>query len=299
VKPSHTRRELLGLGAALVGTAACSGGGRTQGRGLEEEGEVFEPDQAWRPGGWFVHERVDASAVERGSLRARIEGAWRDLPVRELPERFLSWSLEGRLSKLDKLAERGFDPQDLDGPHNACVASWGGPRRDSFTSLNTAYKGVGFAPRPERLGEALAELEELSERLQRAGMGSALKMAHAMRHLGSLYRDSALWDRRRQVSLELFSSRDHATHSFANMLANPVVCLSFLSFPSFEIRAVPQLLHPADPQRSELERQLCAWTNAVHDLVHGGGGPRITCIYHVVELYDDSPGSEARGKRLL
>ncbi len=85
------------------------------------------------------------------------------------------------------------------------------------------------------------------------------------------------------------------------MLANPVASASFLAFPAFEIRAVPQLLHPDNPNLSQYEALAVDWTNSVHDLAHAAGrsSRHITCIYHVVELYDDSPSAAGRGKRLL
>ena len=279
IRPS--RRELL-RGAATLGAglalAAC-------GEGLSPA-PSWSPRLAasfWRPDGWLVHDTVDASLRENGFIRARLQGQWQAFPVRSLPAEFMQWSLSGRLAKLDELAVRGFDPSDLDGPHNACVATFGGPADDSFTSLNTAYKGLGFLPRPERLGEALAWI--------RSPAGGS-SMDRALGILAELYREDDLFDPRCQISLELFATATHTTHTLKNMLAHPVASASFLAFPTYELRCVPQLLHPANPDLSAWERRAVAWANGVHDLVHGGGGSgggRIACVYHVVEVYDDTP----------
>ncbi len=299
---SPTRRDLLCSGGALLGAsalAACAGSPPA----CPDPALGFvtrEASEFWRPGGWFVHDTVGASRLGEGIVRAEIEGVWRELPLVELTDRFVAWSLGERIVKLGEIALEGFDTRDLDGPHNACVASFGGVDKGSFTSLNTAYKGLGFLPRPERLEGAVQDLQNKSSVLTRAGLDMPGRLARALEILEGLYRQPDLFDRSCQVSLELFSTRDFATHTFANMLANPVVSCSFLAFPTFELRCVPQLLHPDDPDLGEREGLAVAWTNAVHDLAHGGGDGtrRITCIYHVVEIYDDTPGAVGRGKRL-
>ncbi len=297
-----SRRDLLRSSGALLGASALAGCAPAP-VDCPDPQRGFEPRAAesfWRSGRYFRHDTVDASRVSEGVIRAQLEGAWRELPLAELPDRFVSWSFQERIIKLGEIATKGFDTRDLDGPHNACVATFGGVDRGSFTSLNTAYKGMGFMPRPERLAEAVQELQVKSEVMARAGLSLPARMARALEVLEDLYRQPDLFDRRRQVSLELFATPGFTTHTFANMLANPVCSASFLAFPTFELRCIPQLLHPDDPDLSEAERGAIAWTNGVHDLAHGGGdgSRRITCIYHLVELYDDSPSAGGRGTRL-
>jgi hypothetical protein len=106
------------------------------------------------------------------------------------------------------------------------------------------------------------------------------------------------FDLTKQVSLELFTSPDFHTHTFLNMMANPIASASFLAFPTFEIRAIPQLLHPKNPGLSKYERDLIAYTNAIHDFIHSGGDVRMTCVYHVIELFDDTPNDMSKGKRI-
>ncbi|MFH1469786.1 MAG: hypothetical protein ABIO70_35705 [Pseudomonadota bacterium] len=298
-----TRRSLLsGAGALLGASALAAGCAPAPLPDCPPAGEAWNPPDpatAWQPGGWFHHDSVDAARVAEGLVRARLLGSWRELALTALPQRFVDWSFSERLLKLDDIAARGFDTRALEGPHNACVASFGGPALGSFTSLNTAYKGIGWMPLAAQLAEAVGELQARSAVLARAGLDMQTRLLRALDVLRALYREPDLFDRTRQVSLELFAAPGFATHTFANLLANPVVSLSFLAFPAFEIRAVAQLLHPLDPGLTEAERLAIAWIDGVHDLAHGGdGNQRIACIYHVIELYDDTPSGEGRGRRL-
>lgn len=295
------RRDLLRSSGALLGASALAACAPVA--DCPDPALGFEPRAAasfWDSRGWFHHDTVDASKVAEGTIRAQLQGAWVELPLAALPDRFVSWSFDERIIKLGDIARKGFDTRDLDGPHNACVATFGGVDEGSFTSLNTAYKGMGFMPRPDRLAEAVQDLQNKSQIMRRAGLDMPTRMARALVVLEALYRQPELFDRSRHVSLELFATRDFTTHTFANMLANPVASCSFLAFPTFELRCVPQLLHPDDPGLSEAERLAIAWTNGVHDLAHGGGdgSRRITCIYHIVEIYDDTPSADGRGARL-
>jgi hypothetical protein len=145
-----SRRDLLRSSGALLGASALAGCAPAP-VDCPDPQRGFEPRAAesfWRSGRYFRHDTVDASRVSEGVIRAQLEGAWRELPLAELPDRFVSWSFQERIIKLGEIASKGFDTRDLDGPHNACVASFGGVDAGSFTSLNTAYKGMGFMPGP-------------------------------------------------------------------------------------------------------------------------------------------------------
>ncbi|MFO8070531.1 MAG: hypothetical protein R6V85_01535 [Polyangia bacterium] len=285
-------------GAAGLAAVGC-GEKRSEAGGRKLEGEP-RPEQWWVEGRWVSHEAVLTDRLDQGVIRARAGGEWRDFEIAALPDRFVEWSLRERVRRLEKLAEVGFDPRDLDGPHNACVATWGGWRRDSAISLNTAYKGMGFVPRDELLDEALAELESAHADIERrAGRDFRASMRLKTVHLAELYHSTELWDRTKQASLELFTTPRWATHTFLNMMANPVASASFLAYPTFELRAVPQLLHTRDPGLSERERGLTRWVNAIHDFVHGGSGDRIACVYHVIEVFDDTPNQRGRGRRIV
>lgn len=292
------RRCFLGGAAAAVATAfsSCSrsNDGSAGGGGVPNE----DPKRWWRDG-HFVQKTVDTSALDSGEIRARIDGTWRALKTVDLPERFVRWSLEQRQLRLQELVVKGFDPRDLDGPHNACVATYGGPNRDSVFSLNTAYKGMGFVPVAEKLVESTEKLRSARSEIERKASGDFVASIRAKTNfLGHFYRTPGLFDRRKQISLELFTTPDYMTHTFLNMMANPIASASFLAYPTFELRAVPQLLHPENPGLAAHERSLIAYANAVHDFVHHGSGQSIACVYHVIEVFDDTPTRGAHGAKI-
>ncbi len=289
------RRCFLGSAAAALAGAVAGCSRRSTGG---PDGPPEDPRRWWK-GGHFVQRTVDTSAIESGVIRARIDGTWRSIKTVDLPDRFVRWSLEERQVRLKELVSKGFDPRDLDGPHNACVATYGGPARDSAFSLNTAYKGMGFVPVADKLVESIERLRFVGAEIERKASGEfAASIRAKTNFLGHFYRIPGLFDRRKQISLELFTTPDYMTHTFLNMMANPIASASFLAYPTFELRAVPQLLHPDNPGLTEYERSLIGYVNAVHDFVHHGSGRSIACVYHVVEVFDDTPASGGRGTKI-
>ncbi len=279
-----TRRAFVS-GTALLGAAACAAPADAL------SVDRLAPERWWQGperARWFRHDAVDASRVEEWLIRARIEGRWQELETAALPEVFVQWSMRLRLERLQDIRRGIFDPRELDGPHNGCVATWGGPGRDHPLSLNTAYKGLGFLP----TAELLPALVDRVESVPRGDLAAATDL------LALLYSNPVVFDLRKQVSLELYTTPEYMTHTFLNMMVNPVASASFLAMPTYELRAVPELLHPHDPDLSEHERLVIRYTNGIHDLIHAGQGPRIACVYHLVGVYDDTPSSRGRGTRL-
>lgn len=304
-RPTLGRRAFLAGAGAGAGAALVAGGlGAGVGCGPPPLPEPeFLPGEArswWRDGGrYFRHDTVDTRRLSQGIVRARVDGRWRDFPTVDLPPAFVQWSFAERRARLDRLAQGIFSHRELAGPHNACVATYGGHPREGRISLNTAYKGMGWLPREPVLGRLLTELQQASALPEPRSEGEYLRqMQGKARFLDGLYRRPELFDTRCHVSLELFTFWKYYTHTFLNLMANPVASASFLAYPTFELRAIAQLLHPADPDLTPQERQSVAFINAIHDFVHGGAAPRIACIYHVIEVYEDTPTRGAQGKKL-
>lgn len=237
----------------------------------------------------FVQKTFDNSSWEDGIIRARVDGKWQDYELTNLPESFLTWNLNARLTTLAGIMS-GEMP-GLDGPHNAMVATSGFQREDSRFSLNNAVKGTGFLPRKERLPEVIELLKSTFEE----------DYARKIEVLQSLYEQGdSLFDLSKQISLELYSNPERGTQTFLNQMVNPVSVIVFLDIPTFKLKTINYLLHPENPDLTEYERNIVEYVNLVHSYFHGHfDRDFITVVYNVIEVYNSSPGNEnGRGTRI-
>lgn len=237
-------------------------------------------DEHYWKEGVFTQDNVDMSKMDQGIIRARINGHWERYPVVELNDAFMEWNLASRLEYLQILAE-GRMPS-LAGPHAAAVATYGGGRRDSQFTLNNAIKGMGFAPKREKI-------QGLTEKYQ-STMDADMK--EKLEILQDNYHHPELWDRTMQVSLELYARPDFETHTFLNLMSNPVATIVFTDMPSYELRAIARIIHPQDPDVLPEEKALLEYSNLVHGYFHGGADRRYSLLaFHIIEQFDNSPRS--------
>lgn len=257
--------------------------------GTDGDNLFLGPFQLWSEG-IFHQESIDLEQLAEGIIRARVDGSWQVYENRELPETFAQWSFGKRLETLERF--RSGQPPELSGPHNAMVATYGAARRDSKFAINNAVKGMGWLPRSEKLEEIINLLEstiddEFNAKLDR---------------LDSLYSlGTEIYDPACQVSLELYSEPEFETGSFINQMASPACAVVFLDIPSYEFKAIAHLLHPHDPQLTDLQKLQVRYANLIHSYFHGHFDKKfIAVIYYVVEVYDNSPGKpQAKGKRVV
>jgi hypothetical protein len=269
------RRTFLKLSSLTVSLAAFFGKVPQAIAGWWEQGATDH----WQ-NGFFVQKNVDVSRIEEGIVRAKVNGTWDDYAVIELDDAFMDWNLISRLEYLDTISA-GQMPA-LAGPHAAAVATYGGGRRDTRFLLNNAVKGMGFAPRREKIGELTERLKSTMD----ADMPDKLKI------LRENYSHPEWWDRAIQVSLELYTRPDFETHTFLNLMANPVATIVFTDMPSYELRTIARIAHPQNPNLPPWERDLLEYSNLAHDYFHGQGQrgyPLLT--FHIVEQFDNSPGA--------
>jgi hypothetical protein len=236
----------------------------------------------------FHQTDIDLKDYAKGIIRSKVDGTWQDFQVRELPKSFLDWNFAGRHSYIEHLRKDEMPP--LAGPHNGIVASHGLKRKDSQMSINNAVKGMGFLPKKEKLPEMLALIKSTWND----------SMSRKLDILDSLYTNCQdNFDKNKLVSLELYSKPSFETHTFLNEMTDPGVSIVFLDMKSFEVRALAQLLHPKDPQLSDYEKTVVEWCNKIHDYFHGDMPWRsIAVIYHVTEVFDNSPG-RMKGVRVV
>ncbi len=273
------KKTMLVLAAALLAAAAPA---------QSPEGQAMNPPKGIWTGGYCRQKTIDLRTAEQGVIRAKVEGKWREFRVQSLPRSFIDWNLRARLKDLEGM-KKGKMP-NLAGPHSGMVASHGARRADGQFTVNNAVKGMGWLPTARALPQLLAELESSVDSSDE----------YKLEWLTRLYRErSDLLDPSKQASLELYATPEFATHTFLNQMADPGVSIVFLDMVSYEVRALAQMIHPDDPGLSAIDRMTVDYVNAIHDYFHGRSPRRsIVTIYHVVEVYDNSPG-RGRGRRMV
>ncbi len=226
--------------------------------------------------------------VKDGKIQAKVDGRWQEFTIRPLPEAFVKWNFQKRIEMLRDL-KAGKMPS-LTGPHSGMVASYGGKRKDTQFSINCAVKGMGWLPKEEKLDEIISLLRNTFS-------DSSHKK---LTRLESLYQlGSEVFDLTKQTSLELYTTPEFETHTFLNQMANPAVAIVFLDYPSYELKAIAQLLHPENPKLTPEEKKVVHYINLIHDYFHTESPrPSIGVIYHIIEVFDNTPG-KARGKRVV
>lgn len=241
-------------------------------------------EKNWWKGETFHQDNVKTDRIEEGIISAKINGDWKEFKVREFSEDFLKWNFSSRLKKLEEIAkmlEGEGERPGYAGPHSGSVATYGSGRKDSIFTINNAVKGMGFVPVKEKIKEAISLMEETISN----------KMSEKLSFLKKNYDDFTLFDKTRQVSLELYATPSFETHTFLNLMENPICSIVFLDIPSFELRCIARMIHPDDPDASPYEKDVVRFTNLVHSYFHGEFEKVfITTIYYLIEEFDNTPG---------
>ena len=78
-------------------------------------------------------------------------------------------------------------------------------------------------------------------------------------------------------------------------MADPSVSIVFLDIPSYEVRAICQLVHPEDETASQYHRDIVEYVNLLHDYFHRKARRKaIAMIFHVNQVFDNSPRSKGK-----
>jgi hypothetical protein len=281
------RRTFLFSGALSTATYVLMG---RIAHGAERIQEKFSIKKSnfWQ-GNYFHQFNVDTSKVKDGIIRAKIRGKWEKYQLREVNDSYLDWNMKDRLSNLSIM--RGGKMPDWSGAHNAAVATYGKNRGDSRFSLNNAIKGTGLYPKNDRIEGLITKFKESWDQ----------PIPEKLNVLESMYKDKTLWDRSRLISLELYATPDFETHTFLNQMENPISSIVYLDIPSYELRAISQLLHPDDPELTAFEKQSVTYINTIHSYFHSHFKAVVPAVvYYIIEEFDNSPpGRSGKGKRGL
>ncbi len=275
------RREFLEKAGKASGALLLSSIAGKALAGEMEQGTM----ELWHNGS-FLQDCVDVANEAQGVIRAKVDGVWGNYNTAELPEEFLEWNLTARMEVLDNIlgmmTGQGGSPPSLAGPHNAAMATRGARRNDSILTINNAFKGMGLCPRREIIAEKIEFMRENMD-------GS---MPGKIDYLKDLYSTSDNFDLTKMVSLELYSTPTFETHTFINLMQEPVTSLVFLDSKSYEIRGIGQLVDAEDSSCGEYATQIVEYTNLAHSFFHGAF-PRMFpgILVHVLETFDNTPGT--------
>jgi hypothetical protein len=229
----------------------------------------------------FIQKSLDMSGYKNGMIKAKIDGDWKEFKIRKASDEFIKWNIEKRLKFLEDI-KKGV--MGWGGPHQGAVATYGLGRLDSKFTVNNAIKGIGLAPKDENLDKAIKRLKDTFES----------PMPEKMDILKSLYeKDADYFDWRKQTSLELYSTPTFETHTFLNIMDNPVATVVYLDIPSFEIRTIARVVHPEDKSALPSEKKLLEFVNLAHEYMHGKFS-RIfpLLLFYIIEEFDNTPGSK-------
>jgi len=229
------------------------------------------------------------------SVRAYVDGKWRNYPLVRFPKTFVHWSVMRRLGYLEVIRKlmkgESQEGPELAGPHNGMVATYGYAGQGSQFKLNNAVKGMGFLPKAAKIDSMIAGLKATKDD----------PMPAKLDILEGMYKDAEnLFDLDRQVSLELYAEPKFLTQTYTNQMINPVSTIVFLDIPTYKLKTITRLLDPNDPKLTDYEKSVVDYINLIHSYFHGNF-PKdfIAVIYYVCEVYDSSPGRrDARGLKI-
>jgi len=271
----------LGL-LLLIFMANCTTGGNVKDGHFGEE--------FWIGDSTFVQNNVNADALDKDIIRAKVDGDWQEFRLKKVPPEFVKWNVQRRVETIDNI-KKGEMP-GLEGPHNGIVATYGYRRKDSEFRLNNAVKGMGFLPKRETIKDVIKTLKDTKD-------DNFMKKLDILTDLYN--KADSVFDMTKQVSLELYTTPKRGTQTFLNQMANPISVIVFMDIPTFKLKTISYLLHPKNPNLTDYEKDVVEYVNLIHSYFHGEFSKEfIAVIYNVVEVYNSSPGvKEGMGTRIV
>lgn len=246
---------------------------------------------------YCVQKTVYDGQVDEGYIWARVDGWWKKFTIRDLEETFWDWNMGERNESFEE--QLSGEPYEFrsGGPHSPSVATYGNKRGrgDSDFHLNNKIIGINCAPDKDHAKEINDTMLQMIE--DKADQKT--KVAYLL----DIHQQD-IWRKDIQLGTELFSDPTWHTHTFYNLMENPVATICFVGrydiFNSFEIRCIAQIIHPLDPNLSDDLYQLAIFPSVLHGFYHGFYPDDINepaVLYYSVEEFHNSVGE--RGTRLV
>ncbi len=255
-----------------------------------------KPDSFWKDG-YCVQKTAQTPTDGTRIVKAKVDGKWKDFPLVSFPQSFWDWNRNRRMEYIEifrEMLEKGSEATsrpNLAGPHNGIVATYGEAREDSGFKLNNAIKGMGFVPKAEIMDDLIKLLTETKDS----------PLENRLNILEDFYtKAEEYFAPDRLVSLELYSEPGFATQTFINQMLNPACVTVFMDIPTYKIKQIARILHPADPKLNAYEKKVVQYVNLIHSYFHGRFDKDfIAVLYMNTEVYDSSPGrSGGKGKKI-
>ena len=245
----------------------------------------------------FVNKLVNTKQIDSGNIRARVDGWWRKFQLRDSDEDYWNWNFDERLQRLviqldpEWRANKTFV---AGGPAQPWIATYGNRRGrgDSAFHLNNKVVYISLAPKEEYI-------EEINNRML-DDIDKGISFLDDLPWWIEIHEDRDLWCKDRQLAMEVFCTPEFETHTFLNLMENPVATIGYHAISdnnvSYELRTIAQIGHPRDPNLSDYERALIlhpsiqfAWSHAGianPDLIYDLPG----IIFYHIEEFDNSMG---------
>jgi len=285
---------------------------------------------------------LKTDSIDDGIIKANLDNKWKSFEIRELSQEFMKWGCSERYFYYDeRLDTGGAGPPSVmknGGIHHGMVSTYGNwkGREDSSFHLNNAVKGTALCPSRETLVELLPVLEQLK------ADNPPDRIDQYYEIMRGIYSDINNFDKTKLLTLELYTQSTggtlydaglNETHTFANMMANPLCTIGFLQqespqpnyfdpdgsggyndFPygvHLEVRAIPKVIHCWAPNMGneydifdyenaeDPDALFGYWVNFLHTFYHGGRANITTVVYYVHEQFNNTPDDPGRGIRVV
>jgi len=249
---------------------------------------------------YCVQKIVSTEEMDSNIIWARVDKMWRRFQVKDLEQTFWNWNFEERLKRYEAQLAPDWQTNKrymAGTPHTPSIATYGNARGrgDSAFHLNNKFIAIGLAPKEEYIKEINAKMKEFSETHQ-----------SYIAYFKEIHSDQNLWRKDRQIGSEAFTRPGSETHTFLNLMENPVVNMAFQGgfdiMKSYELRCIGRVVHLRDPNASEYEKDLVLF-NAYQFAGHTVADPNEIydipgVIYYHIEEFDNSIATLG-GKRLV
>jgi hypothetical protein len=251
----------------------------------------------WNDKGFPVQKTVKVNKLSEGIISAEVDKQWKQFKIIELEQEFRNFESTSMANVYNKLLEGSMV---FGGAYCPGIISQGGiPRGDSQFNLNAACKFMFPCPKEDQIQEIIDGLK------QRATDPVARR---------TWFRDQFLnqdvWNWSRFVGrdetvvppgVEKPDTDYRETHTFRNLMANPLAVLLFISnidVQSFELRTIAHYVSQDDETADPYEQKIAEFINTYANVSHGQNNKFPAIIFYTVEEFNNSMMGGKEGVRV-